>query len=76
MLNVRFSYHFVHDTWEENNKRESQQLIASYTKWAHDRCLGYYGPLTSATVSPNIWDFVSQGLWHFSNAICNFLFLN
>ena len=59
-------------TWEENNKREWKPLIDSYTKWAHDLCLGY-SSLTSAKVSPNMGDFVSQGLWPFPNANFNFL---
>ena len=59
----------------ENNKRELKQLIDSYTKWAHDRYLGYK-PLISVVVSPNMWDFVSQGLWPFPDPIFDFLFLN
>ena len=54
--------------WEEILKRgnRNNSLYYSYTKWAHDRSLGYYSPLTSALVSPNMRDFASQGFWHFS----------
>ena len=63
------------DGLEGNNKREWKSLIDSYTKWAHDLCLGF-SSLTSAIVSSNMRDFASQGLWPFPDAIFNFLFFD
>ena len=63
------TYFILHLTWVENNKREWKPLIDSYTKWAHNLPLGH-SPLTSAIiVSPDMWDFASQGLWPFPNTI-------
>ena len=44
---------------EENNTRESKPLIDSYTKWAHDLCLGC-SPLTSIIVSQNMQDLCTR----------------
>ena len=45
-------------SWEENNKREWAPPIDSYTKCAHELCLGY-SPLTSAIgrTTPNHYAF-------------------
>ena len=50
------------NSWKRNTKIESQQLTDSYTKWAHDRCLGYSALTAATTVSPNMRDFANVTL--------------